>query len=86
VTGWNMPPGCNVRDIPGNSPEICDCCGKDAGECICPECYMPQCCGAQGDPACYAAGHLEYSPEQMSGREAYLAAREEDERWSAYNS
>ena len=21
MTGWNMPPGCNVRDIPGNRPE-----------------------------------------------------------------
>src|SRR5262245_37279018 len=21
MTGWNMPPGCNIRDIPGNSAE-----------------------------------------------------------------
>ena len=21
MTGWNLPPGCNVSDIPGNSPE-----------------------------------------------------------------
>jgi hypothetical protein len=21
MTGWNLPPGCNVRDIPGNRPE-----------------------------------------------------------------
>jgi hypothetical protein len=21
MTGWNMPPGCNERDIPGNRPE-----------------------------------------------------------------
>lgn len=21
MTGWNMPPGCSVSDIPGNSPE-----------------------------------------------------------------
>lgn len=21
MTGWNMPPGCNVSDIPGNRPE-----------------------------------------------------------------
>jgi len=21
MTGWNLPPGCNVSDIPGNRPE-----------------------------------------------------------------
>ncbi len=21
MTGWNLPPGCSVRDIPGNRPE-----------------------------------------------------------------
>lgn len=21
MTGWNLPPGCSVRDIPGNHPE-----------------------------------------------------------------
>lgn len=21
MTGWNLPPGCNVSDLPGNSPE-----------------------------------------------------------------
>ena len=20
MTGWNLPPGCSVRDLPGNSP------------------------------------------------------------------
>jgi hypothetical protein len=21
MTGWNLPPGCNVSDLPGNRPE-----------------------------------------------------------------
>jgi hypothetical protein len=77
VTGWNLPPGCSVRDIPGNGPEdeTCLCCGRDAADCICPECPVCQ-HACQGDPACYAAGHLEYSPEQVAGRDAYRARLE----------
>jgi hypothetical protein len=28
MTGWNLPPGCNVRDLPGNSP------GEQAAEAL----------------------------------------------------
>ena len=70
MTGWNMPPGCNVRDIPGNNEyEMCAVCGQGLDDCICPECPV---CGGVGDPACYADNHLFSN--------AWLAYRYEERR------
>lgn len=43
MTGWNLPPGCNVSDIPGNSEsdvlfehvmeETCEKCGLSEQDC-----------------------------------------------------
>ena len=33
MTGWNLPPGCNVSDIPGNRPE------DEAWENLCQDFY-----------------------------------------------
>ncbi len=40
-----------------DEPEIaCEICGKDPGDCVCPECPL---CGVTGDPDCYGKfGHL----------------------------
>jgi hypothetical protein len=66
MTGWNMPPGCNVRDIPGCGDESqCDCCGHDTADCICPECPK---CNDYGNLECYKQGHLEYNKEQLIGQ------------------
>jgi hypothetical protein len=51
MTGWNLPPGCNVRDLPGAVDQPCAVCAQDPADCICPECPV---CGATGDPGCYA--------------------------------
>lgn len=43
MTGWNLPPGCNVSDIPGNEPEyeICENCERaDTCECHWSECPL----------------------------------------------
>ncbi len=43
--GSNLPPGCSMRDIEralgGDADETCWVCGRDAYDCICPEC--PEC-------------------------------------------
>lgn len=65
MTGWNMPPGVNVRDIPGNDDSPCGCCGHDPADCICPEC--PQ-CEESGNEECYRRGHLEYTKGQLIGQ------------------
>lgn len=50
MTGWNLPPGCEVSDLPGNQPDQCDACGletwpDDLKECpkceqlFCEDCY-----------------------------------------------
>jgi hypothetical protein len=66
MTGWNMPPGCNVRDIPGCGDDFpCDCCGRDPADCICPECVV---CGEQGNEKCYKSGHLEFNKQQLIGQ------------------
>jgi hypothetical protein len=67
MTGWNMPPGCNVRDIPGCGDEYpCDCCGNDPADCICPECPV---CTEQGNKACYKNGHInKFTNEQLMGQ------------------
>ena len=76
----NLPPGCSDRDIPGWScNEICDCCGNRVDFCICPSCYICR-FSHVGDPSCYEAGHLEYTEQQLLGREKYRSElRREDE-------
>lgn len=70
MTSWNMPPGCNVRDIPGNNAdETCEVCGQGLDDCICPECPV---CFSVGDPACYADNHIHGN--------AWCAYRYSDER------
>lgn len=54
----------------------CDCCGKAAGDCICPEC--PQ-CKEVGNPYCYNKGYLRYSREQMLGQQGYFIAKLENQ-------
>ena len=51
MTGWNLPPGCNVRDLPGAQDMPCAICWRFEDSCVCPECLT---CGAYGDPECYA--------------------------------
>ncbi|HEY1249100.1 MAG TPA: hypothetical protein VGE97_08945 [Nitrososphaera sp.] len=83
MTGWNMPPGCNVSDIPGYDDDgPCAVCCKDVTDCICPEC---QTCGEQGNPKCYSTHGLKLSREQAISRqevrlhEAMLRAAEEEQ-------
>lgn len=71
--GWDLPPGCSVRDLPGNQPVgPCECCGRDPegdpndGGCVCPECPK---CGSVGDTVCYPAHGLRYSVRQVIGRD-----------------
>lgn len=45
-----MPPGCDVRDIPGNDDPPCAVCCKPVDNCVCPECTV---CGEVGNPDCY---------------------------------
>lgn len=40
--------------------QTCDVCGRDAGDCICPECPV---CHVQGDPACYEKHHFEHKDQ-----------------------
>ena len=70
MTGFNLPPGCSVRDIPGNQPTHCDVCGQLDDACVCPECPT---CSANGDPDCYReecdGGHgLRLNKQQIKGR------------------
>ncbi len=50
MAGFNLPPGCSVRDIPGNGDESCQVCGQHEESCICPECPV---CKQFGNPDCY---------------------------------
>jgi hypothetical protein len=52
MAGWNLPPGCSLRDIENamGGDDICEICGLDPDECECPECG---CCGRVGDLGCY---------------------------------
>lgn len=63
MTGWNLPPGCNVSDLPGNGPEPpCEVCGKELEDCICPSC--PQ-CHSVGEPKCYEQHGMVRTQEQI---------------------
>lgn len=73
--GFNLPPGCSVRDLPGNGPEFCELCGvTNLDLCICPEC--PQ-CGAVGDINCYPAHGLALSQAQIRSAAAFKKADQE---------
>lgn len=67
MTGFNLPPGCTNVDIDraAGVGVVCECCGRDVDDCICPEC--PQCKEA-GNPYCYQEGYLQYTREQLIGK------------------
>ena len=65
--GWDLPPGCSTRDLPGNQSYPCDVCGRLDDDCICPECFV---CGSVFTISCYRAGHLVLSQEQIKSRQA----------------
>jgi hypothetical protein len=72
MTGWNLPPGCSVRDIDnafgGEAP--CEVCGLWCDDCICPEC--PD-CGEQGNPHCYEGHGLVRTQAQIDNLAAATA-------------
>lgn len=65
MTGFNLPPGCNVSDIPGNGDESCQVCFRPIEICICPECSV---CQTYGDPICYVQHGLVFSDQQNIAR------------------
>jgi len=69
MTGWNMPPGCNVSDIPGQDEGPCAICCQPVIECVCPECPK---CEAQGDPICYRKHGLKLNKRQMICRQRVI--------------
>ena len=71
MTGWNLPPGCSVSDLPGYEEHPCGVCGQWVDDCICPECPT---CHSQGDPACYTKhGMVRNMDQQVS-----LATKEKE--------
>lgn len=80
MTGWNMPPGYNVRDIPGcGYDEPCECCGTtNLDKCICPECPV---CETHGDPYCYKWHGLEYTLAQTEGQRQLASMRAIEKEW-----
>ena len=76
MTGFNMPPGCNVSDIPGCGDEgPCAICCQPVIECICPECPV---CKGHGDPNCYRKHGMRLDRLQMIGRQkAYIHVLQE---------
>lgn len=70
IFGWSYPPGCSG---PPEDDSWCEVCGKEAGDCICPECVV---CGDAGNPSCYKDHGLEASEEQRQSLESTNAARE----------
>jgi hypothetical protein len=61
--GWSYPAGCN--GTPADEPCGCDCCGREADDCRCPECPT---CGVAGDPACYRDHGLTFNADQLAGQ------------------
>lgn len=94
MSGFNLPPGCSVSDLPGNGPDQpCEVCGgwPEGGEpaCICPECPY---CGDYGNPACYEPRETEterqrhglcHGLRRNATQEAQLA--EQEKRWALAN-
>lgn len=86
MTGWNLPPGCNVRDLPGNDDPPCEVCYRSSDVCVCPECPT---CGVQGDIGCYHKHGLKFSRAQVIGRQemrviVYRDQLQEEEAYLAY--
>lgn len=74
IFGWSYPPGCS--GTPYDEPCYCEMCGRDADDCICPECLV---CGEHGNPDCYPAHGLHLAPAQIASREE-ARVREENDR------
>lgn len=79
VFGWDLPPGCTQRMIDeafgGEGP--CECCGRAAEECICPEC--PD-CSRTGDPGCYEHHTIaEFTTDQLIGQTRLRISRLEEQ-------
>lgn len=85
MTGWNLPPGCTTAHIDAacGGDAMCETCGREAGDCICPECPV---CGETGDSSCYSddGKHgplhmLEYTTEQELGLAQVRVTQLEDQ-------
>jgi predicted ATP-dependent serine protease len=76
MTGWNMPPGVNERDIPGNEDYVCECCGHESADCICQECPV---CEEYGNLECYKKGHLKFNKMQLIGQARMRVSRIQDQ-------
>lgn len=52
IFGWSLPPGVTHRmiDEAMGCEGLCEVCGNNVDECICPECPR---CGVFGEPECY---------------------------------
>lgn len=73
IFGWDLPPGCSIRDLPGYDDPPCAVCGKDVDACVCAECPK---CGEFGDPKCYAA-HKDHNGHGMKlTKEQHIAIQE----------
>ncbi len=78
MSGYNLPPGCSVRDLPGCADEMpCAVCGEHELSCECPECSV---CRTIGDEYCYLCHGMVRTKKQI----ASLAAAEA--RWEAENA
>lgn len=72
----NLPPGVTDAMIERHfDPGQCECCGRHADDCICPECPV---CGQAGNPYCYDHGHLKPTYEQVLGAQRARIARAQD--------
>lgn len=67
IFGWDLPPGCTMRDIENAFGEESPCliCGRFSDDCLCPEC--PKCFNF-GDPKCYKEHGLVITDEQILGQ------------------
>lgn len=73
IFGWDLPPGCTMRDIENafGAEEPCATCGEFVDACICPACPV---CGEVGDLGCYAVHGLQFTEAQLAG----IRRREEE--------
>lgn len=70
--GWSYPPGCSGTPFDEDYP--CEVCGREVGQCVCPECPV---CGEQGNPDCYEQHGMIRTDAQV---ESLRAAEAEWER------
>jgi hypothetical protein len=54
---------------------ICECCGRDPDDCICPVCPT---CHEVGNRYCYTEGYLTYTYEQLLGQAKADIAKAKD--------